>query len=82
MAYLEENYNDKWREITTVPVLGPGNVNSFKSLPFIFSKDNFGDGNIEVLKTNYIVLVKFAIFVFITCVPLALFTILPWGANK
>ena len=53
MNYLKENHNDKWKELTYVPGLGFGKINSFNSVPFLFSKENYSDPMVDELKNNY-----------------------------
>ena len=53
MNYLKQKHRSKWDDITYVPFLGSGNVNSFRSLPFIYSKDDLGDPVVGELKKNY-----------------------------
>lgn len=77
MEYLKNNHNEKWKEITYVPLFGSGGYNSFKSLPFIFSKDNLNDERVKLLKKNYISFIKFALSVFVSIIPLFLLVMLP-----
>ena len=78
ISYLKKHHHEKWKEITYVPFHGSGGFNSFKSLPFIFSKDNLNDNNVKYLKGSYISFVKFALLVFVTIIPLFLLVIVPW----
>lgn len=47
---LREKYTEKWKEITTLPGLGPGFVNGPKGLSFIFGSDDLDDPEILRLK--------------------------------
>lgn len=78
MAYLEKYHHEKWKEITHVPGIGSGDLNSFRSLPFIFSDENLNDENVNILKRNYISFMKFGLSVFISVIPLFLLVVLPW----
>jgi hypothetical protein len=53
MQYLKKNHQETWKRITHVPMFGAGGTNSFRTLDFVYSKDNLGDTNIKWLKTNY-----------------------------
>lgn len=65
MEYLRLNHNSKWIELTTV--LGiPGGRNSFRTIPFLYSKDNLNDPMVEVLKRNYRMFMLFILTVFLT----------------
>ena len=78
MEYLEKHHHEKWKEITHVPFVGSGGFNSFRSLPFVFSKDNMNDERVKLLKKNYIGFIKFALSVFIAIIPLFMLVMLPW----
>ena len=77
LRYLEEHHHDKWEEITHIPIFGSGGFYSFRSVPFIFSKDNLHDDQVKLLKTNYRGFIIFALAVFITIIPLFLVVMLP-----
>jgi len=78
ISYLKEHHHSKWEEITYVPFYGPGGVNSFRSLPFVFSRDHLNDDKVRVLKKSYISFMKFALTVFISIIPLFLMVMLKW----
>jgi hypothetical protein len=64
MSYLKQNHRAKWEHITYVPFFGSGGVNSFRSLPFIYSKADLGDQLVAELKKNYrrFIILMFAVF--------------------
>ena len=80
LKYLKQNHRHKWEYLTSGPGFGPGGVNSFRSLPFIYSEDDLGDAIVKELKTNYRRFVKFTLTVFFTLPPLFIVTMLPWGS--
>jgi hypothetical protein len=53
IGYLKQHHRSTWEYITYVPFLGLGGVNSFRSLPFLYSKDDLGDEVVAELKKNY-----------------------------
>lgn len=79
MKYLKINHRKKWEYITYVPLFGPGGVNSFRSLPFLFSKDDLGDNIVLELKNNYKSIIKLTLVIFFTLPLLFLSIMLPWG---
>lgn len=48
--YLQENHLEKWKELTTILGYGPGYLNSFRSLKFIYGKDYLDDPEVLRLK--------------------------------
>jgi hypothetical protein len=79
MNYLKQNHRQKWEYITSGPGFGPGGVNSFRSLRFIYSGDDLGDTVVKELQTNYRRFVKLTLTVFLTIPPLFIITVLPCG---
>jgi hypothetical protein len=69
IGYLEKHHHEKWAEITSSPINGPGGFNSFRSLPFVLSKDDLEDENVHILKKQYVGIIKFALTVFVTSIP-------------
>jgi hypothetical protein len=65
-SYLENHHKSKWEEITYVPIFGSGGHNAFRSLPFIYSKDDLGDTNVQMLKDNNKGVIKLLLTVFIS----------------
>ena len=53
MSYLQKNHGDKWAELTHVPGFGPGGVNSFRTLPWLYSRDDLGDSRLASLKQQH-----------------------------
>ena len=47
---MDDKYPEKAKEISTIPGLGPGNSNPFRSLPFLFNKEDFGNKELLRLK--------------------------------
>jgi hypothetical protein len=80
MNYLKQNHHHKWEYLTSGPGFGPGGVNSFRSLPFLYSDDDLGDAIVKELKTNYRRFVKLTLTVFFTIPALFIITMLPWGS--
>ena len=78
MSYLKENHRKKWEEITYIPFFGSGGINSFKSLPFVYSNDDLSDDNIKELKKSYRKLINFALVVFVSAIPLFLLVMVQW----
>ena len=66
IKYLKINHNEKWKELTYCPILGSGNANGFRTLPFLFSKDDLGDNVVLQLKNNYKNFLKLALTIFFT----------------
>ena len=54
MDYLYENHLEDWKQLTTVPGLGPGNTNSFRTTKFVHSNEDFGDPSVATLKQDYL----------------------------
>jgi hypothetical protein len=76
MSYVRENHNEKWSELTYVPGFGSGGVNSFRSLPWLYSADDQGDSRLATLKQQYRDFIRFMITVFVSylvLVPVLLF---------
>jgi len=72
MGYLASHHREKWEWLTTVPGLGPGNVNSFRSLPWLFSSDDLNDPTIAALKIanrRFIILALVIFFSYILVLP-------------
>jgi hypothetical protein len=53
MSYLRQRHPAKWAELTTFWGFGPGCVNGFRSVPWLFSADNLNDPALERLKADY-----------------------------
>jgi hypothetical protein len=66
MSYIKMNHRSKWDEITYVPLFGSGGYNSFRSLPFIFSKDDLDDRTVYELKKNYRSTIWLMLTIFLT----------------
>lgn len=64
MEYLKNNHRDKWSEITYVPGFGPGGVNSFRTLPWLYSYDDQGDPQLASLKQQHRDLIRWMVTVF------------------
>jgi len=45
-----DKYREEWKGLTTIPGFGPGCSNPFRSLPFLFNKQDFGDKEVLRLK--------------------------------
>lgn len=76
MAYLRENHSDKWSELTYVPGFGPGGVNSFRTLPWLYSRDDQGDPRLASLKQQHRDFIRLMLTVFISylvVIPVLLF---------
>jgi len=80
MEYLKHNHRQKWEYLTSGPGFGPGRMNSFRSLPFIYSNDDLADSVVKELKTNYRRFVKLILTVFFTMLPLFIITMPIWGS--
>ncbi len=51
--YLREEHYEKWQYLTTLSGgMGPGMQNSFRALPFLFSKEDLGDKKVVHYKTK------------------------------
>lgn len=66
IEYLKKHHRATWEYITYVPFFGPGGVNSFRSLPFLFSEDDLGDETVAELKKNYRRFLILMLVVFVT----------------
>jgi hypothetical protein len=47
------NHNEKWSQLTCVPGFGPGGVNSFRTLPWLYSAGDQGDSRLASLKQQH-----------------------------
>ncbi len=70
MAYLEDHHREKWAEITHVPGFGPGGVNSFRTLPWLYSPDDLNDATLAILKEQHRDFIRWAITVFLSSIVL------------
>ena len=75
MKYLKKNHKGKWENLTYCPGLGYGNGNGFRTLPFLFSKDDLEDNIVFQLKNNYKQFIKLALTIFFTS-PIVFFLIM------
>ncbi len=75
IKYLKKNHNEKWKELTYCPILGYGNANGFRTIPFLFSKNYLGDNVVLQLKNNYKNFLKLALTIFFTS-PIVFFLIM------
>jgi hypothetical protein len=66
MTYLRLHHFDKWTELTTVLGFGPGNVNGFRSIPWLFSSDTLDDPMLGVIKMDYRRFIYLVLTVFFT----------------
>ena len=66
MSHLKQNHRAKWEHITYVPFFGYGYYNGFRSLPFLYSKDDLGDQMVTELKKNYRRFIILALTIFFT----------------
>lgn len=66
MGYLKEHHPAKWAELTTFLWFGPGWVNGFRSVPWLFSSETLGDPAVAQLKCDYRKFIYFALTVFFT----------------
>ena len=64
MAYLRQYHFEKWTELTTIPGFGSGNINGFRSVPWLFSSDTLDDPMLDVIKRNYRRFIYFTLTVF------------------
>lgn len=78
MSYLRKYHNAKWQELTYIPGFGSGNVNGFRSLPFIYSKDDLNDECVKVLKANYRRFIALTLTIFFTMIPLGMIVMSKW----
>jgi hypothetical protein len=70
MSYLKRHHREKWAEITYVPGFGPGGINSFRTLRWLYSKDDLNDPTLERLKREHRDFIRWALTVFLSYVPL------------
>ena len=52
LNYIEKNYHEKWKELTTILGLGPGVSNGFRIGKFLDSEETFDDPIVEKLKSE------------------------------
>ncbi len=64
MSYLKQHFPKKWEEITYVPGMGSGQLNSFRSLPWIYAPDETGDPVLARMKKDYQLLIALMLMVF------------------
>ena len=79
-TYLEENHHKIWEYQTSGPGFGSGGVNSFRTLPFVYSNDDLSDPMVKELKLNYRRFVRFMLTVFFTLPVLFISMMLPLGS--
>jgi hypothetical protein len=53
MSYLRQHHPAKWAELTTFGGFGPGYVNGFRSVPWLFSAETLNDPTLGRLKADY-----------------------------
>jgi hypothetical protein len=53
MGYLRKHHPAKWAELTTFLGFGPGWVNGFRSVPWLYSADTLSDPVVAQLKGDY-----------------------------
>ena len=51
-VYLRENHFEKWKELTTILGFGPGLANGFRSIPFLWGRDDLSDPDVQRLKAK------------------------------
>lgn len=66
MNYIKKHHRTKWNYLTYVPLWGFGGRNGFRTIPFIYSKDDLGDPNVAELKKSYRSFLKLMLTVFFT----------------
>lgn len=66
MGYLQKYHPAKWAELTTIFGFGPGYVNGFRSVPWLFSSETFDDATVVQLKRDYRNFLYFCLTVFFT----------------
>ncbi len=66
MRYLQLHHPAKWAELTTFCGFGPGCVNGFRSVPWLFSPDTLNDPAVAALKTDYRNFIYWVLTVFVT----------------
>lgn len=50
MEYLHDKHYKKWAYLTSIGYLGPGNVNPFRSIPYLYTSENIKDIKLQALK--------------------------------
>jgi len=50
LKYLREKHYEKWKYLTTLLGLGPGNVNGIRGIVFIFNNEDLSDAEVMRLK--------------------------------
>jgi hypothetical protein len=70
MSYLKSNHHEKWSELTYVPGFGSGGVNSFRTLPWLYSRDDLGDPAVASLKQQHRDFIRWTLTVFLSYVVL------------
>jgi hypothetical protein len=66
LGYLEQAHRSKWEYVTHVPFFGSGGVNSFRTLAFVFSRDDLGDARVGELKRSYRGIVALVLSAFVS----------------
>lgn len=83
--YLKENHHETWEYLTYsplfTPMFGRMGMNGFRSVPWLFSKDDLDDPVIRECKVVAKRMIAFILTVFLTFMPLAILVMGPWGAG-
>lgn len=77
MSYLEEKHHERWCYLTSVPSLGigPGGINGFRGVPYVFSVQDNEDPNVAELKHRVKLSIIRSICIFIA-IPVAFFCVI------
>jgi hypothetical protein len=65
-SYLLDNHPATWSRLTHVPWLGPGGQNSFRFLPWLYSRDDLGDPVVASLKQEHRDFLRWWLTVFVS----------------
>jgi len=65
-AYLRQHHPTKWAELTTFAGFGPGWINGFRFVPWLFSADTLSDPAVAQLKSDYRRFIYWVLIVFFT----------------
>ena len=76
--YLNRHHREKWEYLTSGPGFGPGGYNSFRSLPFLFSKDDLNDPHVRSLKGHCRSFLKLVLIIFFSMPIVFLITVLDY----
>lgn len=77
-AYLKIHHNGTWAHVTSSSFFKPGGSNSFRFLPFLYSRDHHKDARLEDLKSTNRHVIVLTVLVFISFMILGIVVTALW----